>query len=195
MNRSKHHFSSRPFFKRSVSTRVFSGWYSKFLNNTWGVIASVFISGATIAVPALSEPALANSVFEEVIVTSDFRDTGLLKTPASITVFDSQTIAQRQARHLEHLLNLAPNVNFSSGASRGRFIQIRGIGERSQFIEPLNPSVGILVDGIDFPANVISPLSGFSCPPIKRNMVVLPIPLGPIMAVIFPLGMLILISS
>jgi len=45
---------------------------------------------------------------------------------------------------------LAPNVNFSSGASRGRFIQIRGIGERSQFIEPLNPSVGILVDGIDF---------------------------------------------
>ncbi|MDB9724275.1 TonB-dependent receptor [bacterium] len=120
------------------------------MNNTWGVIASVFISGATIAVPALSEPTLANSVFEEVIVTSDFRDTGLLKTPASITVFDSQTIAQRQARHLEHLLNLAPNVNFSSGASRGRFIQIRGIGERSQFIEPLNPSVGILVDGIDF---------------------------------------------
>ena len=69
---------------------------------------------------------------------------------ASITVLDSQTIAQRQARHLEQLLNLAPNVNFSSGASRGRFIQIRGIGERSQFIEPLNPSVGILVDGIDF---------------------------------------------
>ena len=48
------------------------------------------------------------------------------------------------------MLNLAPNVNFSSGASRGRFIQIRGIGERSQFIEPLNPSVGTLVDGIDF---------------------------------------------
>ena len=29
-------------------------------------------------------------------------------------------------------------------------MQIRGIGERSQFIEPLNPSVGTLVDGIDF---------------------------------------------
>ena len=48
------------------------------------------------------------------------------------------------------MLNLAPNVNFASGASRGRFIQIRGIGERSQFVEPLNPSVGTLVDGIDF---------------------------------------------
>ena len=87
---------------------------------------------------------------EEVIVTSDFRDTTLLNTAASITVLDSSIIKNRQAKHLEQLLNLAPNVNFSSGASRGRFIQIRGIGERSQFIEPLNPSVGILVDGIDF---------------------------------------------
>lgn len=97
-----------------------------------------------------STASMANLTIDEVVVTSDFRDTGLLKTAASITVMDSQTIAQRQARHLEQLINLVPNVNFSSGASRGRFIQIRGIGERSQFIEPLNPSVGILVDGIDF---------------------------------------------
>ena len=45
---------------------------------------------------------------------------------------------------------LAPNVNFAAGASRGRYFQIRGIGERSQFIDPLNPSVGTYVDGIDF---------------------------------------------
>ncbi|MGB1328199.1 MAG: TonB-dependent receptor, partial [Porticoccaceae bacterium] len=48
------------------------------------------------------------------------------------------------------LLSLAPNVNFASGASRGRYFQIRGIGERSQFVAPLNPSVGTYVDGIDF---------------------------------------------
>ena len=40
-------------------------------------------------------------------------------------------------------------MNFSSGASRGRFYQIRGIGERSQFIDPVNPSVGLVIDGID----------------------------------------------
>ena len=94
--------------------------------------------------------AVADKEIEEVIVTSDFRDATLLDTAASITIFDDSIIKNRQAKHLEELLNLAPNVNFSSGASRGRFIQIRGIGERSQFIEPLNPSVGILVDGIDF---------------------------------------------
>ncbi|MFT5259963.1 MAG: iron complex outermembrane receptor protein, partial [Gammaproteobacteria bacterium] len=97
-----------------------------------------------------SSLAAADSAIEEVIVTSGFRDATLTETLASATVFNSETIAQRQAQHLEQLLNLAPNVNFSSGASRGRFIQIRGIGERSQFIEPLNPSVGMLVDGIDF---------------------------------------------
>ena len=34
------------------------------------------------------------------------------------------------------------------GFSRTIF-QIRGIGERSQFVEPLNPSVGLIVDGVD----------------------------------------------
>jgi outer membrane receptor protein involved in Fe transport len=92
----------------------------------------------------------AEQTIEEIIVTSDFRDLSLLETAASITILDDSKISQRNAKHLEQLLNMAPNVNFSSGASRGKFIQIRGIGERSQFIEPLNPSVGILVDGIDF---------------------------------------------
>ena len=113
---------------------------------------SVNLMKKLLVIPILFLPTIgftATSI-EEVIVTSDFRDTTLLNTAASITVLDSSIIKNRQAKHLEQLLNLAPNVNFSSGASRGRFIQIRGIGERSQFIEPLNPSVGILVDGIDF---------------------------------------------
>lgn len=31
-----------------------------------------------------------------------------------------------------------------------RYYQIRGIGERSQFQEPITPSVGLVIDGIDF---------------------------------------------
>jgi outer membrane receptor protein involved in Fe transport len=95
-------------------------------------------------------PVVADAIIDEIIVSADFRDTTLLDSAASISVIDAEVINQRQAKHLEQVLNIAPNVNFSSGASRGRFIQIRGIGERSQFIEPLNPSVGILIDGVDF---------------------------------------------
>ena len=91
-----------------------------------------------------------DSSLEEVIVTAEYRPVSALELPTSITVFDQQAIDRRDAVHLEQLLNLAPNVNLSSGASRGRFIQIRGIGERSQFVEPINPSVGLIIDGMDF---------------------------------------------
>jgi iron complex outermembrane receptor protein len=127
-------------------------FYRTILNLSLNISRSVaftFIATAAVLVSSAFADEVSDSL-NEVIVSADFRDTNLLNTAASVSVIDSQVIDRRQARHLEQLLNLAPNVNFSSGASRGRFVQIRGIGERSQFIEPLNPSVGTLVDGIDF---------------------------------------------
>lgn len=91
-----------------------------------------------------------DSLLEEIIVTAEFRPVSALELATSISVFDQEKIGQRGAVHLEQLLGLAPNVNISSGASRGRFIQIRGTGERSQFVEPINPSVGLIIDGMDF---------------------------------------------
>ncbi|MGB2045389.1 MAG: TonB-dependent receptor, partial [Porticoccaceae bacterium] len=57
----------------------------------------------------------ADSAINEIVISADFRDVKLLESAVSVTVLDSQAIAKRQARHLEQLLNLAPNVNFSSG--------------------------------------------------------------------------------
>ncbi|RLA37656.1 MAG: TonB-dependent receptor, partial [Gammaproteobacteria bacterium] len=89
------------------------------------------------------------SSLQEVVVTATFRELDILTVPASLTVLDQQVIAERGAGHLQDILNAAPNVNFASGASRGRYLQIRGIGERSQFVDPVNPSVGMLIDDID----------------------------------------------
>ena len=126
-------------------------FYRTMRNKTDANYIGTLVKNLSLIILICGSPlAAADKEIEEVIVTSDFRNATLLDTAASITIFDDSIIKNRQAKHLEELLNLAPNVNFSSGASRGRFIQIRGIGERSQFIEPLNPSVGILVDGIDF---------------------------------------------
>jgi outer membrane receptor protein involved in Fe transport len=86
----------------------------------------------------------------DVVVSADFRPSTAEETPVSLTEIDRETIQARGAQHLEEVLNLAPNVNFSSGASRGQFFQIRGMGERSQFSAPLNPSVGLVIDGVDF---------------------------------------------
>jgi outer membrane receptor protein involved in Fe transport len=108
------------------------------------------LSALTLALAAqtYAAPTVPNNI-EEILVSADFRAAPLQDLSTSASVIDAQTIKARGAQHLAGILNTAPNVNFSTGASRGRFFQIRGIGERSQFIEPVNPSVGLLVDGID----------------------------------------------
>ncbi len=87
---------------------------------------------------------------EEVLVTARLREQPLDSVAASISVLPAALIERRQANHFEEILNTAPNVNFSAGASRGRFVQIRGIGERSEFVDPLDSSVGLYIDDIDF---------------------------------------------
>lgn len=92
----------------------------------------------------------AENTIEEILVTADFRSRNELDTATSVTVMTEAIIKSRAAQHFEELANAIPNVNYASGSSRARFFQIRGIGERSQFVAPINPSVGFLVDNVDF---------------------------------------------
>ena len=101
-------------------------------------------------VNAYDEKNTGISDVEVISVTSDFRQQNLLKTPASLSVLTAIEIKQRNAQNLEELVAVIPNVNFASGSQRARYYQIRGIGERSQFNEPINPSVGMIIDGVDF---------------------------------------------
>lgn len=109
---------------------------------------AIAVSTAMSSPVALAEVTPAD--LPSMIVSADFRPNDAHDTPISLTTIDEDTIESRGAQHIEDVINLAPNVNFSSGASRGQFFQIRGIGERSEFQAPLNPSVGLYVDGIDF---------------------------------------------
>jgi len=118
----------------------------------WGGGQSALLRGIACLLPLLAWTGIAfaqeaDSTLEEVIVTATLLNAGI--APVSATILTEQTQSRRGAAHLEDVITLAPNVAASSGASRSRFFQIRGIGERSQFVEPVNPSVGILLDGID----------------------------------------------
>jgi len=83
------------------------------------------------------------------IVVSDFRAEKLSQTSNTLSVINEDEIQDKASQNFENVIGQIPNVNFSSGASRAHYIQIRGIGERSQFKSPVNPSVGIVSDGID----------------------------------------------
>ena len=115
------------------------------------VLASFFcLSAPVVAVNASSSESIALlDAIEEVVVTAEFRNVAVNQVPGSVPLLVPEDRAD-VANHLEEVLGGAVNVNLASGASRARFVQMRGIGERGQFAEPLNSSVALLIDGVDF---------------------------------------------
>lgn len=103
--------------------------------------------------PLLGAPIAANaddSDLERIVVTGDFQRESIQTLSASASLFSEDEINQRGASYLDEMLGSTANINFASGASRGRYIQIRGVGLRSQFVDPINPSVGLVIDGINY---------------------------------------------
>jgi outer membrane receptor protein involved in Fe transport len=96
-----------------------------------------------------ADPASADAL-DEVVVTATLRATPVSELPQSVTVLDAATLKGAGVQHFEDVLGLVPNLNWASGTSRPRFFQLRGIGEVEQYQGAPNPSVGFLIDGIDF---------------------------------------------
>ena len=87
---------------------------------------------------------------DEIIVTADFRGRAASDLPASVSVFNATELEQRAVQHFEELVNAVPNLNWSGDGHRARYFQIRGAGELEQYQGAPNPSVGFLIDDIDF---------------------------------------------
>jgi iron complex outermembrane receptor protein len=85
----------------------------------------------------------------EEIVVSGYRQLEPLATDSSITVLSEESIRQATIANFEELVPLVPNMNLSGEASRARYFQLRGIGEREQYEGAPNPSVGFYIDDID----------------------------------------------
>ncbi len=94
--------------------------------------------------------ALADEVeLDPIVIGADFRDKNLSQVSNSVSVIGEEQLYDKNTEAFIKVLSSSPNVNFSAGASKAKYIQIRGIGERSQFETPVNPSVGVIIDGID----------------------------------------------
>ena len=94
--------------------------------------------------------AAAAQDIEEIVVTADFRERAASVIPASVTILDGETVRQLAVQHFEELINTVPNLNWSGDGHRARYLQIRGVGELEQYQGAPNPSVGFLLDDIDF---------------------------------------------
>src|ERR1700683_4527804 len=87
---------------------------------------------------------------QEIVITASLRDSNAADLPQSVTVLDAATLQGAGVQHFEDVLALIPNLSWASGSSRPRFFQLRGIGEVEQYQGAPNPSVGFLIDDIDF---------------------------------------------
>ena len=113
-------------------------------------IAALSVPVPAVAAAEAAAPGADAEVLEEVVVTASLRRERLEDLPASVTVLDAATVREAGVQHLQDVLPLVPNLNWASGSSRPRYFQLRGIGETDQWQGAPNPSVGFLVDGMDF---------------------------------------------
>ncbi len=84
-------------------------------------------------------------------VTGSLWQSELLDTTASVSVLDDKRFAGDGSQHFEDLISSIPNLTWTGGTSRPRYLQIRGIGENSQFEgETPDSSVRFVIDDLDF---------------------------------------------
>jgi len=111
----------------------------------------LFTLAALARVACAADSAATGDDLQEVVVSATLlRDEPAQAVPASITVLDSATLKAIGQQHFEDVIGMVPNLNWSGDTNRPRYFQIRGIGELDEYQGAPNPSVGFLIDDIDF---------------------------------------------
>ena len=105
----------------------------------------LLFSSAVAATPAATPARL-----EPVVVTATFREVAANESSGGMSVLAASDIRDAAVLHLEELLPQVPSLSWAGASSRPRYFQLRGIGELEQYQGAPNPSLGFLVDEIDF---------------------------------------------
>ncbi len=99
---------------------------------------------------AVAQPGLERDGPEEIVVTASFREARIEELPLSVSVLNRAELEATTQQHFEEAVRRIPNLNLSGEGSRARYFQLRGVGELEQYDGAPNPSIGFIVDDIDF---------------------------------------------
>ncbi|MGH1468361.1 MAG: TonB-dependent receptor [Bdellovibrionales bacterium] len=106
------------------------------------------LSASALLAIALNANATEKIDYEKVEVKGSRAESLKLTKPDTHT-FSSKDLSDQSFRHTDDIWNLIPNLSISGGSNRTRYIQIRGIGERSEYDSVPTNSVGFYYDHID----------------------------------------------
>ncbi len=124
---------------------------------------------STVAAPASTVNSTANSAsaggpapaaeesetLGEVTVRSRNRLERLQDVPLSVSVVTGKELDRLQATDIKSLTQRAANVSWNQGNQRTASLAIRGVGKQGQ-TEAQDPSVGLIVDGVNYAYNALS---------------------------------------
>jgi outer membrane receptor protein involved in Fe transport len=117
------------------------------------VAFAVLLGIAAAGRSAVGATPVATGDIDEITVTATLRDdVTVRRLPSSVAVLDRTTVEEAAVQHFEELAVQVPNLNYSGDGSRARYFQVRGVGELEQYEGVPNPSVGFIIDDIDFSA-------------------------------------------
>src|ERR1039457_2037751 len=111
---------------------------------------SFLLTFFSVSLPVSASYTNTDPQLDESVVTATLRSAPAIDVPASVTILDRQTLRDAGRTNFEDVLGLIPNLNWAGDTSLPRYFQLRGIGELEQYQGAPNPSVGFLIDDIDF---------------------------------------------
>jgi len=117
------------------------------------IVCIAFGFAAFLSARARAHPTTADSpvTLQPIRVTADLWESPLARIPASVTVYDEPALREGTIRHFGDLIDRIPNLTWTGATSRPRYLQIRGVGENSQYEgETPDSAVRFLVDDLDF---------------------------------------------
>ncbi|SDF10843.1 TonB-dependent Receptor Plug Domain [Massilia sp. PDC64] len=132
----------------------------QIIANQGGAAASAPASAPAPVVDAPAAPATAAVEDEpqalgEVTVRSRNRLERLQDVPLSVSVVTGKELDRLNATDIKSLTQRAANVTWNQGNQRTSSLSIRGIGKQGQ-TEAQDPSVGLIVDGVNYAYNALS---------------------------------------
>lgn len=107
------------------------------------------------AAPAAAPAQEESQTLGEVTVRSRNRLERLQDVPLSVSVVTGKELDRLQATDIKALTQRAANVSWNQGNQRTASLSIRGIGKQGQ-TEAQDPSVGLIVDGVNYAYNALS---------------------------------------
>ncbi len=113
------------------------------------------VTPANTATTATEAPAVEQRQLEGVTVRSRNRIEKLQDVPLSVSVVQGNELERLNATDINSITKRAANVSWNLGNQRTSSISIRGVGKVGQ-TEAQDPSVGLIVDGVNYAYNALS---------------------------------------